>query len=266
MCGPSAQEQLLANQEGALSTAMMNAFNDRFATQTNILGQVQDALGQLRSGNFPPGYSPSVMAALRTQTLGEIAGATSQARQAAANVAAGEGGGAASPLMSGIQEQIQGAIASTMAGKEADLLNQLTLKSYDVGRQNLLSTISGLNTLAGEENPVAFGSEAAGTTSDAFSMAKTIQQQKNQWQADLAGVATAGVSALAGGVGKSLLGGGGGGSAARTLSPSQLSMPQPYGTENYYPNTPAPNITSGAGLDVLSGVDFSQGGMGDYVG
>lgn len=262
MCGPSSQEELLASQEGSLSQSLMNAYNERFKTQNDILGQVQGALGQLRSGNYPPGYSPSVMAALRTSVLSNVSGATQLARQAAANATAGQGGGAGSPLTSGIQEQIQGAIASSMAGKQSDLLNQLTLQNYDVGRENLLKSISGLQTLASSENPEAFASGASGATSDAFGMQKTINQQRNQWQADLAGLATSAVSSFAGG-----LGGGIGKKLSRTLSPSQLSMPQPNYTSPNYPDMAPPDITTGAGLDVLSGGGFGNStGLSDNVG
>lgn len=264
MCGPSAQEQMLANQEGSLSQSLMNAYNERFATQNDILGQVQSALGQLKSGNYPPGYSPSVMAALRTSVLSNVAGATQTARQAAANATAAQGGGAGSPLSSGIQEQIQGAIASSMAGKQADLLNRLTLENYDVGRENLLKSISGLQTLAGAENPEAFASGASSSTGSAFDMAKTINQQKNQWAADLAGVVTGGVSALAGGIGKGLfskIGGGGGGTAPMDMTgsfaggglfgsttPTDLSSAESgFGTD--WLTSP----TAAAGLNVLSG-------------
>jgi hypothetical protein len=193
MCGPSGQEELLASQEGSLSTALNNAFKDRFATQTQILGQVQDALGQLRSGNFPPGYSPAIMSTLQTGVLNRVGGAVRSARQAAANAYAGAGGGAASPLMSGPQAEIQGEIASAGATKQADLLSQLDINSFDLGRQNLLARISGLQTLSGAEDPLGFASGASAANTAAFGHEKDINQQNNQMWADIAG----GVTSLA---------------------------------------------------------------------
>jgi hypothetical protein len=212
MCGPSGQEELLASQEGSLSTALDNAFKDRFATQTQILGQVQDALGQLRSGNFPPGYSPAVMSTLQTGVLNNVAGATRSARQAAANAYAGAGGGAASPLMSGPQAEIQGEIATAGATKQADLLNQLNINSFDLGRQNLLARISGLQTLSGAEDPLGFAGGASQANQAAFGQAKTINQQKNQKWADITGAVTGLAKAGLGVLGGGLLGGGGGSS------------------------------------------------------
>ncbi len=203
MCGPSGSEQLLANQEASLSQTMKNTFNDRVATQSDILAQVQQSLGQLQSGNFPPGYSPAIMSTLRTNVLNQVAGANVSARQAAANAVAGQGGGAASPLISGPQQQIQGQIASASAKQQADLLSALDVKSFDLGRENLLARISGLNTLSGEEAPLAFGQQASSATSEAFSQAKTINQQKNQMWSDIAGgitgIAKAGLGVLSGG-------------------------------------------------------------------
>jgi hypothetical protein len=209
MCGPSGQEEQLANQEASLSTALDNAYKDRFATQTNILSQVQGALGQLQSGNFPPGYSPAVMSQLQASVLNNVAGATRSARQAAGNAIAGEGGGAGSALVSGPQQEIQGEIAAAGATKQADLLNQLNINSFDLGRQNLLQSISGLQTLAGAENPEAFASGASQANQAAFGQAKTINQQKNQKWADITGAVTGLAKAGLGVLGGGLLGGGG---------------------------------------------------------
>jgi hypothetical protein len=267
MCGPSGQEEALASQEGSLSTALMNAFNERLGTQTNILSQVQNSLGQLRSGNFPPGYSPSVMSALQTRALSEVAGATRSAQQVAANAFAGRGGGASSPLESGIQQQITGEIASSGAAKQADLLNKLDIDSFDLGRQNLIASISGLQTLAGAEDPLGFAGGASSANASAFGQAKTINQQKNQMWADIAGGIT-GVAKTAlgfipgGGIASKIIGSGMKGLGAGSLNPTgmQFGPSAPLGEG-------APDITSQAGLDVVGGMDFgNSSGLSDNVG
>jgi hypothetical protein len=191
-----------------LSQTLKSAYDERFATQNDILAQVQQSLGQLQSGNFPPGYSPAIMSTLKTNVLNQVAGANQSARQAAANAVAGRGGGAASSLVSGPQQQIQGEIASASAKQQADLLSALDVKSFDLGRENLMARISGLNTLAGEEAPLQFGQEASSSNSQAFSQAKTIQQQKGQMWADIAGgitgAAKAGLGVLSGGFGSAM--------------------------------------------------------------
>jgi hypothetical protein len=211
MCGPSGQEEQLANQEASLSTALDNAYKERFATQSQILGQVQDAIGQLRSGNFPPGYSPAVMSQLQTSVLNNVAGATRSARQAAGNAIAGEGGGAGSALVSGPQQEIQGEIAAAGATKQADLLNALNIKSFDLGRENLLQSIGGLQALAGAQDPLGFSGGSTSANAQAFNQAKDINQQKNQKWSDIASFASAGLGVLSGGqglLGKMAQGGG----------------------------------------------------------
>jgi hypothetical protein len=182
---------------------MMNAFNDRLATQKDILSQVQDSLGQLKSGNFPPGYSPAIMSTLQSRILSQTSAEARNARQAAGNYFAGRGGGASSALPSGVQAAVAGDIAGTIGAKEADLLSQLQIENFNVGRENLLKSIGGLTTLAGEEAPLQFGQQASAATSEAFGQAKTIQQQKNQKWADIAGgitgAAKAGLGVLSGG-------------------------------------------------------------------
>ena len=215
MCGPSPQEQQLANQETSLSQALSSAYSTRFATQNDILNQVQTSLGQLQSGNYPPGYSPTVMAALQTNAINQVAGATASARQAAANAFAGQGGGTpagaggATSVPSGVQAAVQGNIAAKMGTEQADLLNNLNIQSANLGRENLLQSISGLQTLAGAEAPLQFGQAASSATGSAFGQAKDINQQQNQMWSDIAGgvtgIAKAGLGVLSGG-----FGGGGG--------------------------------------------------------
>jgi hypothetical protein len=246
-CGPSGQEEALASQEGSLSTTMMNAFNDRLATQKDILSQVQDSLGQLKSGNFPPGYSPAIMSTLRSRILNQTSAEARNAQQVAGNVYAGRGGGtvagagAASALPSGIQASVAGDIAGTIGAKEADLLSQLQLQNYNVGRENLLASISGLNTLAGNEAPLQFGQAASATTSEAFNQAKTIQQQKNQKWADIAGgitgIAKAGLGLATGGLSTA---------AGAGLGVLAGGMPGPMpSSTNYGPAGVAPDIGFG---------------------
>jgi hypothetical protein len=148
------------------------------------------------------------MSTLQSRILNQTSAEARNARQSAGNYFAGRGGGASSALPSGVQAAVAGDIAGTIGAKEADLLSQLQLKNYDVGRENLLQSISGLNTLAGEEAPLQFGQQASAATSEAFGQAKTIQQQKNQKWADIAGgitgIAKAGLGVLGG-----FMGGGG---------------------------------------------------------
>lgn len=234
MCGPSGQEELLASQEGSISTTLKNVFDERLATQKDILSQVQDSLGQLKSGNFPPGYSPAIMSTLQSRILNQTGAEARNAQQVAGNYFAGRGGGAASPLPSGVQAAVSGDIAATIGAKEADLLSQLQLKSYDVGRENLLKSISGLTALAGEEAPLAFGQEATSATNTAFGQAKTINQQKNQMWADIAGgvtgLAKAGLGVLSGGAANlipsptSTTGGLAGTPIAGSLSPEDMPI------------------------------------------
>ena len=156
------------------------------------------------------------MATLQTNAINQVAGATASAKQAAANAFAGQGAGTpvgaggGSGVPSGIQANVQGNIAAQGATEQANLLSNLNLQNYNVGRENLIQSISGLQTLAGAENPLGFAQSASGANSQAFGQANTINQQQNQETADIVGgitgiatgIATGGLSALAtGGLG-----------------------------------------------------------------
>jgi hypothetical protein len=212
MCGPSGNEILAQQQEASLSTMLQNVYQDRFASQTATLQELNTQLQQLATGQTPQGFSAAEMATLNTRALNVNAAQTRAAEQAVSNAIAGQGGGAANPagLTSGVQEAVRGNIAATGAANTANALENIQLESAQVGRENLIRAISGNQALAGLESPLPYAEAASGATEASFGMAKTINQQKNQWAADLAGVVTGiGGSAVKAGLG--LLGGGGGG-------------------------------------------------------
>lgn len=209
MCGPSAQEESAQAQQASLATQLQNNFAERFASQSGTLAQLNTELGQLSRGETPQGFGTAELAAMNAQAINTNAAATRNAQQAAGSYFAGQGGGAASALPSGVQEAVRGGIAATGATNLANTQNQITLENYNVGRENLIRSIGGLSTLAGLQNPTPYAGEATNALGSSFGMAKDINQQKNQWQADVAGavtgiakaglgIATGGLSTLAG--------------------------------------------------------------------
>lgn len=213
MCGPSGEETLAQQQEAGLSQMLDQVFQDRFASQTATLQELNTQLQQLQAGVAPQGFSSAEMAARTTQNINQNAAATRAAQQAASDAIAGQGGGAANPagLPSGVQAAVRGNIAATEAANLSTEQNELQMESAAVGRQQQAATIAGLETLARIQSPAQYGSLASSATGQSFQMADTIQQQRNQVQADIAGgitgLAEGGLTFASGAIGGGLKGG-----------------------------------------------------------
>jgi hypothetical protein len=192
MCGPSGNEILAQQQEASLSTMLQGVYQDRFASQTATLQELNTQLQQLASGQTPQGFDAATLASLNTKAINTNAAGVRNAQQMASDAIAGQGGGAANPagLQSGVQAAIRGNIAATGAANLANAQEDITLENQKVGRENLIQAISGNQTLAGIENPLPFAEGASSANEASFGMADKINQQNNQKFADIAGAVT----------------------------------------------------------------------------
>ena len=217
-CGPSHQETVDAANTEQISQQLSQAFNQNFASQTGVLSKLNSVLTPIASaGPGQQGMTPQELASRNSSAINATAGANRQAQQAAANFGAGEGGGGSSGLTSGIQKQIQGSIASQQASNLANTENNIQDENFAIGRDNFNRSVSGLQMLAGQYNPNAYGNSAVGADSSAFEQADKIQSEKNQEQAEIAGAITTGaIDAATFGAGAA--GGGGFGGGIKALS------------------------------------------------
>ena len=192
-CGPSDQQTQEAGAAQSLSQSMTAAFNDRLATQTGVLKNINNLISPIASaGPSQQGMSPQELAALNTTAINTSAAATRNALQATRGALAGRGGGGTSGLESGVDQSIEANIRSQGAqqlGAEETGIQKL---NYDIGRQNFWQAQGGLQALAGEESPWQAGNEAVSSGQSAFQDATKIQDMKNQKQAAIAGAIASG--------------------------------------------------------------------------
>lgn len=185
-CGPSGAEENIANGAQSLSSTMSNDFNSRFANQSQILSQLSSSLNPILSGGpGQQGYTPQEAAAISSATINNNAAANRNARQAAGNAFAGTGDG--SGLVSGVQKQVEGNIASQSANNLANAQTANTIANYQLGNSNYWRANGALQTLAAGEDSSQFGSLADQSQTSAFSEANQVQQQKNQEESAIAG-------------------------------------------------------------------------------
>jgi hypothetical protein len=177
--GPSAQQQQLAANESNLATQMSQAFQSQLSDQKGVMDRLNQQLTPIANlGPNQQGYSPQELAAMNSQAINNAGAASRNAQQMVGNTLAGQGGGGSSGLVSGIQQQIRGTIASAGANQLANAQNLITEQNYATGRQNFESAVSGEHALAGLYNPEQFGNLASGTNQQALQDANQITQEK----------------------------------------------------------------------------------------
>jgi hypothetical protein len=202
--GPSQGMETTAAQEQSLGNEFMADYGQRYGQQSAEFQQLSNAYNPIISaGPGQQGFNSPVLANLNSQALNNSAAAGRNARQAAGNFSAGQGGGGVG-LQSGIQQQINASIDSSATNDLANQQNKIQEANYAVGRQNYSQALAGASALANAESPNAAGSAAGNELSSAFSSASKINDEKNaqsaqQW-GSVAGLASDIPSALSAGI------------------------------------------------------------------
>lgn len=193
MCGPSSQAGPLAAQQQSLATTLAGNYNQYFANQSSVLGNLNNMLTPIaQAGPDQQGYGAHELAALNT-AAGEGVGASySKASQALNNTLAARGGGN-EVLPTGARAALQGSLASSAANEMSRDQLGITQANYGQGRKNWESATAGLHQLAQEYSPNAAASGAQSGFESSFGMYDKIQQEKNQKEAAIAG----GITSLA---------------------------------------------------------------------
>lgn len=216
MCGPGAASTQLAGNAQSLSDVMNANYNQRFANQSQLLNSLSGVLTPIsQAGPSQQGMSAGEQAVLNTQAINSAGAAAKSAAQATAGALAGRGG--SSGLQSGVDAQIIASQKSASANQLANAQLGIQEKNYDLGRANWQAATQGLNALAGQYDVSQLGQQALGANSNAFQESDTIQQEKNQEQADIAG----GITSLA----MDAATFGAGGLAGLAASPAGASQP-----------------------------------------
>lgn len=204
--GPSQASQNLAGQQSNLAGTMQNDFSTQFANQSKALSTLSTNLTPIVNGGVnQQGYSAPELAAMNTSAINNAGAATRNAQQKTATTLAGQGGGGANPagLASGIQDQINGSIASAGANELAGAQNSIVQGNYATGRQNFFNATQGEQQLASSYDPSKYGSEAAQTLGQASAAQDKIDSEKGSVLGDITAVGKA-----VGGIAGSFLGGG----------------------------------------------------------
>lgn len=201
-CGPGGASENLADQSAAFSSTIQSDFASRFAGQNNTIANLGNILQNVQNGKLLPGFDSKTLAALNTSALDTTASNFKNAQQATNNANAGRGGD--SGLQPGTVGQENATIASNAAGQLSTEQQKIQLANEQQSQQNTSTALSGYKVLADIQDPYEFGKLGVQASKDAFNESDEIQQEKNQEQSDIAGgiagLASGGLTALAGGI------------------------------------------------------------------
>ena len=179
------QQQQSFNQQ--LSQAYSTAFGEQQGTFKTLMDQLT---GQVTT---PTGFTAPQMAALNTTNTQGAATDFSNAQRATQQMEAARGG---STLPSGVNAQLNAQNANAGAAQAAQGSNQIALANASQQQSNYWNAISGMNTVAQEQNPNSYASNFNSGSSNVGSLGQAYNQtQQSQLLSVLGGVAGAGASA-----------------------------------------------------------------------
>ena len=195
ICGSSSQERDLASQESSFASTLNANYAQNFGKQSDILSQLTNIFTPIaEAGPDQQGWGPQERAAVNTQ-IGEGVGSNYAKATEALNTQLSARGGGNEFLPTGSEAALRGGIATAAANQQSGEQLAATEANYAQGRSNFGQATAGLNALSQEYNPNAIAGEATQANQSAFGQASKINQENNQWESDLAGIATGGVKA-----------------------------------------------------------------------
>lgn len=201
MCGPSGNEKNLASNESGFFNDLTNGYNQNFGEQQGVMQNLQNALNPIIAGGpNQQGFSASGNAALTTSAINNAATSNRNAQ-----VIAQQGQGGNTGITTGGEKQLSAQIGATVGNNLSNTENQNAVTSAELGRSNFFTAESAEQGLAGLYNPTSYAGAANTAEGQAFNEEDTINTEKNQEEADIAGE----VGGLAGSVAEGAAGGGG---------------------------------------------------------
>jgi hypothetical protein len=162
MCGPSAQQTDITNEQAAFYQQLTQQYSTVFGEDQAITGALTSAFTPiLQAGPSQTGFSPSEENALQTQNTQNVGTDYAQAQRATAQVLAAKGGGNTF-LPSSTTANILAGNANAAAATRASGQNKITQDNYAQGYQNWQSAANILGSTAGLLSPTSYAGTATG--------------------------------------------------------------------------------------------------------
>jgi hypothetical protein len=177
MCGPSAQETQITDEQQQFFKELADQYNTVFGQNQQIAGALTKSfLPILQAGPSQTGFAPSEEQALRTQATEHVATDYAQAQRATAQQLAARGGGNTF-LPSSVTANILAQNTNQAAATRATLQNQITQANYNQGRENWQTASNVLGNTASMLNPTTYAGQTTSAGGQAFGSASEMANQ-----------------------------------------------------------------------------------------
>jgi len=211
LCGATSAQNNVQAQQATAYQQMTQQASQVFGNASSVFNQLQSTFAPtVAAGPSQQGFSAGEVSDLNSQAITQNGRAYTNAKEAAGEAEAAQGGGNNAALQSGTNAGVNANIAVSSANNTANELGQITENNYATGRQNYQAAVQGLAGADQAFNPAtSAGSAATGAGAASASTANQIATQNNSWMQAVSG-ALGGVagSLVSGGLG-SLMGSGG---------------------------------------------------------
>jgi len=188
-CGATQGQKDVANQQLSAYQALQQQGQAVFGDSSSVFNDLRNSLGPIvAAGPGQEGFSPAEKSALQSQAITQTGQAYRNAKQAAGEAMAAQGGGNVGDVTGGSNTAINLGIANSAAQQTSNELNTIDQQDYAVGRQNYENAVQGLGSSTGVFNPATSAAEAAtGSGTAAANTQNQIAEQDNSWVGAVAG-------------------------------------------------------------------------------
>lgn len=213
-CGATQGQKDVANQQLSAYQALQQQGQAVFGDSSSLFNDLRNSLAPIvAAGPGQEGFSPAEKSALQSQAITNTGNAYRNAKQAAGEAMAAQGGGNIGDVTGGSNAAINLGIAESAANQTSNELNQIDQADYATGRQNYENAVQGLGSSTGVFNPATSAAEAAtGSGTAAANTQNEIAQQDNSW----VGAVTGALGGIAGAATGGLIRNFGSGSTPKT--------------------------------------------------
>lgn len=181
MCGPTAAQENLANEQASFYQNQVSAYNTAYSNFSDISSKLSALYAPiLAKGPSQRGMSAGETADLNAQAVQGTAENYKAAGQALNERIGAQGGGTSNENMTGAgANALREQLASTGAEAESAQETQIQEADYAEGRQNYEEAVGGEQTLASGWNPNAFAGSATNAGTAAGNTEAQIASESN---------------------------------------------------------------------------------------
>jgi hypothetical protein len=190
MCGATATQQNLQQQQADFYSTMTSNYSTVFSEDQTLLNMVTGSMAPIiAAGVNQEGFSPEEKQALMTSATEGVARSYAQAQTALQQRQAALGGDAPTTLTSGETEQMSGELAADKASTQSAQTLEIQQADYAQGRENYFNAVQSEENAAGLLNPTGYsGAATSAGSAEGTTAAQIASENDSVWTSVIAGL------------------------------------------------------------------------------